>query len=342
MSILYMTGFEAGTSDWYRNCTLPWTISDDVYSLPGYHHLRLNGTGSTYAIFARVGVGCNTGTVTSGSARWLHFWGRNYNTSDFISVQFCQSGTVQCQVVIQNNGVISLYRGTTLLAPSSSLACYPQVAHWYAIECTCQDVGGILNVYADGDLVASYSGDTKAHATLTDWDHFGFGGFLDVGGPGWLAACMIDDIIVTDSTTGQLKETFIDPIIPNGDAMGSLTPSVVGAHYVLVDEIPASDADYCSTETSGNSDFYDMTAPPSSSAVLAINFLARVTKDATLAQGQVGIFSGGSIVFSTPVVMATSPSYSDIQYFAELNPDTSTAWNDTSVAAVKIGVRFTT
>jgi hypothetical protein len=256
-------------------------------------------------------------------------------------MQFARGTTAQITVIFRASGNIEINRGGTLL--STAVAAHnPNVSHWVAIECVAANVGGVVNVYVDDVLAATASGDTQAHATLADWDCFGFAGAFSSGGVS-NNGYDIDDLIITDSTTGKVVEHYIVPIVPNGDSSPlTLTPSTGVTHFNLVDEIPASDVDYNSTAVSGDEDLYTMSNPGTLSTVLCAVFCARATRDGALTQGQVSVKSGATTVYSTAQTLPATPSYLDFQYLLDLDPDTGLAWSSAGITSVESGFKITT
>ena len=238
-----------------------------------------------------------------------------------------------------SNGKIELYRGATLLVPTGAARFNPWVAHWVAIAATCLDAGGVLNVYVDNVLVASFAGDTKAHATLTNWDQWGWG---SPWGSGLVNQnYIVDDVIVTDVTTGKVTEKMAYPILANGDSAPLLlTPSTGVTHFSLIDEIPLSDADYNSTGTTLFEDFYTWTVPPTAASILTVLFNARASNDAGLTQGQIGVRNVVTTVYQPLVTLAVFPLFTDTTYILDTDPDTGLAWTNAGLATVRAGYRF--
>lgn len=352
MAVLYMTGWEGGSIAWYQQSQAVWTLGGGAWSINttvANLHRTSSGVGGAYSLLqssnASSGIACAAGTVPAGTARWLHYWMlySSPGTNSTIAV-LAVGNTAQASVVFTVGGSVQLYVGTTLVATSAS-PINVNVGHWVAIEAVCQNVGGILRVYVDGVLFVQFLGDTQ-NAAVPDWDQIGFGrGAFLVSTPAIGSAQYIDDVIVTDSTTGQVPEHYLLPLVPTSDSSPlTLTPSTGVTHYNLVDEIPANDTDYNSTAVSGNEDLYGMADLPGGvSSVLAVNFNARVTKDGALTQAQVSVKSGGAnTVYSTAATMPASPSYLDIQYVLDTDPNTATTWSVAGVNAVQAGAKFTT
>lgn len=354
MSIPYMTGWEGGAAAWYTATAAAWAgLTFGAFStVAGNQHRTLAGQGGNWSMLAGWGYSCLPGTVPT-TSRWLNHWMKPVTPgASAIAVQFARATVCQVNVRFLGNGTLELYRGSTLLV-SLPGAYNPNLNHWLAVNVIAANAGGIIDVWLDGARVnglsgpgfPTFTGDTQQDAVNADWDHFGWGGNIAPSSAGVNSGgnWYVDDVFVTDAVTGRITETYIIPIVPNGDSVPlTLTPNPVVAHYLNVDEIPANDADYNGTSVSGDQDFYDMTAPPAGSAVVAVNFCARATRDGALTHGEVGITSGATTVYSAAAVLPASPSFLDMQVISEADPDTGVAWTNAGVAAVKAGFRFTT
>lgn len=345
MSVLYATGWEAGSLAWYGATAAGWTFSQSgITTNPVQQHRTAGGIGGSYAVVPGWSCSVLAGTVTAGSARWLHFWGlpTNPGGNRFVA-QFGRGGTCQVNVSFEPGGSIGIYRGSTLLLNETS-AWNPLFAHWFAIEAVCDDSVGIVNVYVDGNLAATYSGDTQEDALWADWDRFAFGSgispypffFADMG------SVIIDDIIVTDNTTGRVDEHFCVPLTPDGDtAQADFTPSSAGDHYEKVNEIPADDTDYNSATAAMQEDRYTFSDPPALDSILCINVCARATRTGALTTGEISVKSGAApVVYSTPETLPASPTYYGMQVLLEQDPATSAAWTDVGLAAIEAGFRI--
>ena len=344
MAVLYATGWEAGSFAWYSGSAVGWVFSQSGLSTnPSQQHRTAGGVGGNYSVGIGWGAAVQPGTVTAGTAKWLHFWGLPSSPgSNRFVVQFGRNTTCQINVGFEPSGAISIYRGSTLLGQTIG-AWNAMLPHWFALEVVA-DNAGYVNVYVDGNLAATYSGDTQEDATLSGWDRFGFGSnispypyyFADMG------SVYVDDIIVTDDAT-PLPEHYVAVLSPDGDtAQADFTPSSAGSHYDKVDEIPENTADYNTATLSGQEDRYTVSNPPSMDSILCVNICARATRDGALTQGEISVKSGSTVDYSTPETLPASPAYYSMQYLLETDPDTGLAWDNAGVAAMEIGFRVTT
>lgn len=345
MSILYFTGWELGSMQAYVDSKAGWSAPSfgGLQTTANRQHRTAALVGGNYSMNVAWGSWCLAGTVVAGTARWAHYWARPNNYASRQSFTFYRSGTHQITVVLEGDGSITLWRGGTNIL--TLLSAYQLgIPHWIAMEVTCQDAGGIVDIWIDGIHVGpstpTFTGDTKNHATLADWDQFGpgNGAYANNGHDG-----AVDDIFITDATTGRLTEQIVPPVlVPNSDFSIGLTPSTGVTNYVLVDDVPPVDTDYNSTAVSGTQDEYGFTDPPAGASITAVNVQARCTKDGALTQAEVILRSGATVVYRPAQVMPASPTYTTIHEVLDLDPDTAAAWTFGAVDALIAGCRFTT
>jgi hypothetical protein len=340
VAILYYTGWEAGSIAAYTSQYVAlWGGNASINSTAANQHRNLAGEGGNYCVNLDDTWQCAANTVPAGTARWLHFW---WKPGAFMFVSLTRSGVSQVGILL-NEGAATIYIGATG-GPLISLygTHNPNVPHWIAIEAVCQNAGGLVNVFIDDVLVISFSGDTQAHATLSDWDAWfwgwtgGNGGFFNSGG-------QIDDVVVTDNTTGKLTEKKVFAITADTDSTPlTLTPSTGTDHSALIDDIPLNDADFNNTAVSGSEDNYTWTTIPTTSSISAVQFSACVTNDSGLTLGQISIKSNVTTVYQSAVTLPVSPTFRMISHIQETDPDTAAAWTDGGLAAIEAGIKFTT
>lgn len=343
MAILYATGWEAGSMAWYTSASPAWvnTGFSSLTSDPTQLHRTPTSIGGNYAM--RPGSnGCYSapGLVPT-TARWLMFWAcpdSSRGPTQKMQVQFGRNGTVQVNVRFLETGNILIYRGSTIV--STHVGVYNgRVAHWFAIKVVAQDVGSV-DVWVDGVLVASATGDFKQHATLDDWDQVGWGPGLSPA-PAGDADWVIDDLLITDDT--RLPEYYAPVLTPNGNSSTiQLTPSA-GTNWQNVDEIPVNDADYNRAISAGQEDFYtfsNLTVTPTS--IACVNVLARVRTEAVggaITQAQIGVSgSDATVVYQTAATLPGG-TFVGLNYVRETQPNGGT-WDATSVNAANFGIKF--
>jgi hypothetical protein len=345
MSILYANGWEAGSFDWYVASTAGWLDSGfgGIITSAANLHRTPGGIGGNYSYRPNYGIGCMPGTVPT-TAQWLMFWGKpDLSSFSNLNVTFAKDGVAQVNVRFTTTGNILLYRGSTLVTTVTS-AFYPTVSHWFAIKVVADSAAGEVEVWIDGVQVATGVVTSNwQQAGSSGWNHFGWGysyaptaDGIDAGGK-WF----IDDMLVTDSTTGRLEEHFAPVIKPNGNGTVQLSPSPPGTNWENVDEIPYSDAEYNEASSINDEDFYDVTSLPATPNTIAcVNVLSRATATGLITQAQNSVKSGASTDYQTAITLPAG-SYIGFNYISETDPATSLAWDETGVNAMNIGIKFT-
>lgn len=163
------------------------------------------------------------------------------------------SGSAQDCVCITSTGTISLLRGTssgTVLATSSNAL---TVGAWNYIEAklTIASSGGTFEVRVNGDVWATFTGNTKYSSTLSTAN-----GIKLYGLPSAVNA-WYDDFYICDGT-GSSNNTYlgdarVDTIFPSGaGASAQFTPTGSTNNWENVDESsPNDDTDYNAADTAG-------------------------------------------------------------------------------------------
>lgn len=213
---------------------------------------------------------------------------------------------------------------------------------WYLIEWHLKlaDSGGVSEVKIDGVLDMTFTGDTKPGSDTTI-DNFYFH-----SGSGW-AALYLDDVAINNTSNADGKgdnswcgDGHIEILMPNGNgSLNQWTGSDGNStdNYALVDELPASSADYVENATAGQQDKYavaDFTA--TNKQVLRIWAEARAIDTAAEgAQMKLGVRTNSTDYVSAAKTLLTSytPIKGD-EY--KLNPADSGAWEDADLDGIEL------
>jgi hypothetical protein len=344
MAVLLATSWEAGIESYY---------SQAGYTIVGVPNIvttsRTHGAGSTYALDVRSNQDVAT-PVISTSARWVHAY---ITPADSGAPQtyvwtFVRSGGATFWVRIGAAGAVSLLRGTlyfaaTVLATSGS-AIDPAVPHWIAVKLDAQTVGGVAEVWVDGALVVSFSGDTQG-AGSSGWDqvYFASNGF---GQAGLTPDYTMDDLIIVDDTTGRLAEQLCLGVRrPSSVYAGNLTgvPVTGSGRWQNVDEAPADQSDYNEASASGEQDGYDLTSlTVAGGSILCVVVWTEAERSGSLTQIEASVQSGGTLAYGPPETIAAS-GWSSHDLILETDPDTGLAWTPAAAdsATLRAGARFT-
>lgn len=246
MTLIMIEGFEARAlkAGWYSQLT-----SFVAGRFGGY--ACTNGGTTTYSLPAATDV------IVAGFALQVPSGARG-----IFRAYDAASANPQWSVSFRADRYIDIARSGTSPVIASSSAPIGTGGEWVYMEIKgrINDVTGFVEVRVNGVVVASYTGDTAASS----------------GGSGTTmvayetaSAMAFDDIYLLDDTgaapyNDYLGEIQVETLTPNGNGV---TNQFVGTdgnsvdNYLLVDELPAVDADHTWSSTSGERDLYTFTDP---------------------------------------------------------------------------------
>jgi hypothetical protein len=194
--------------------------------------------------------------------------------------------------------------------------------------------GGVFTLKIDGIEDATYTGDTTAGleniqcfilSSITG--NCNFNGYFD-------------DVVVDDAD--WVGNTYIQKgQVSGAGTTAQFTPSA-GANNQCIDEIPAVNTDYNSSNTSGHIDTFAISPLTGTiAAIKAVQLEAVISYEGTPTPThiQLGCRSGGTDYFSTDKSPALS--FGRVSKILELNPDGDTAWLEATVNAMEIGYKAT-
>jgi len=241
---------------------------------------------------------------------------------------------VNCRVS-NYTGEVDVYRGSTLLGSTVGANIQHQ---WVYIEIKvkCHATDGTVEVRVNGVTKLSLTGQNTKAGTHTYHDVLRFYGST---------YHYLDDIYYLD-TTGASNNTFLGVqrvvgIFPNADtATEQWTPSAGSDHYALVDETKDNDdTDYVESTTSGQVDLWEYGNISGFSTVAGIQVNTTFKRtDATAYSLITEVVSGAATNDDTAVAATTS--YVSKKRILDADPNTSSAWTQNGVNAVKCGVKI--
>jgi len=264
--------------------------------------------------------------IPAAAEYWFALMAR-YTGTGCLMVTLYNTGERMCRVEISSNKIVvrrgydNVATGTKTLSPDTT----------YLIEgyYKAHDTTGAIQVKVDGTLDVDFSGDTKPGSGTTV-NRFR----LD-------SECYIDNVVIDDAEFPG--KTFIAMLTPSGAGNSTqLTPSS-GTNYGCVDEIPASDTDYVSTNVINQTDTYQTTNLPSSvCTVKCMQVQSRMNKDGTPTPQNVNmaVRVNGTDYFSSDI--AVPSSYASVSNIWTVNPDDSAAWEKADIDGAEIGIKSKT
>ncbi len=234
-----------------------------------------------------------------------------------------------------NPNSILLFRGNfSTYLTGATMVFAPNVFYYIEMSATIHDTTGTCEVRVNGSTVINFTGDTRngGGATVDTVGFLSYGAYYTY----------VDDLYICDDSGSAPYNTFlgdvrIHSLVPDGAGSSTqMTPSS-GANYTTVDELIYSATDYV-RGSAGQVDLYTASDLPAGvGTIYGVQTNAVVKKtDAGLLTGRTKLKSGTTTVNGTAATLGTTDSV--ITDTRQLNPDTSTAWNSTSVNAMEIGV----
>lgn len=205
---------------------------------------------------------------------------------------------------------------------------------WYYFELSCvlaTGATGSWELRANGQVLGSGSS-VRTAGTNVSFTQIG----LNRGGQN----VFLDDVYV-DDTAGQFKgEVSIIALTPNGNGNYSqLTGSDGNStdNYLLVDDVPASSADYVGSATDGHKDTYTFTDLPSGTGnIIAVRPLFNAAKsNANLKKYRAVMRSGG--VDQTGSDFFLGGTYAESGEILTQSPFTATTWTESEINGMEVG-----
>jgi hypothetical protein len=326
---LLSCGFEANDLTFYEH--MGWFFSGSGHALNSTRtHAPASGVGGQVSLFT------NAQTIylpaVSTSARWFHCWVDvdAWAASPYFNCTFLIGGLDQFTVQVTNTGNIVLRRGDwnwpVVATSAGTISAGP---HWIVVELLAQNSGGVCNVYVDGTLELTYSGDTQRQATA-NWNQVRIFGSS--------APAYVDDIIITDATDGQQAELYgyACPITGAGDTTG-WTPTA-GANWQIAQGYEVSPTDWNYPSALDQDDLYTVQHTRKVSSVGWVGIYAYSTSP-----GSVGVQTlartGTSTGFSGLTVTGGAGDPAVVWTHHPLSPATGLAWTQDEIDVLQIGLR---
>ena len=329
MAILFLESFD--DSLWSERLSGSGRVVDAAYGLHG-NGLRL---GDTYSAYTYVPCDPVSGTAIMGMA-----------------IKINSSGSGDRELIELGAGGTEIFYDSTnkRLHSKIQISSVAYTEDWTPVNSVYTDRWHFIefkwyhNTSSAGTFQMGVDGTYTTQQTSIDY----FQGFSNVR-VGWVtvadvASFYVDDLYVAD-TTGGVNDDFLGPIavtakFPNGNGNSSV---LVGQdadstdNYLNVDEDPPDDGTtYNESGTEGDKDTYameDITGSPTVVGVVSTLYARRTQTGAKYARTV-------ARVNSTDYVGATKAlgeGYSPVENVFDQNPDTSTAWTQTTFNGAEFG-----
>lgn len=348
MALRFMEGFDM------------YSAAADIASMRG---CTVNGTPSFLSTGGRFGGGCmefnsNTDeiiiplpTIDAGTAKmhwaaWIKVSDLPAAAADMIRIRNNAAGNSGCGIRTNAAGdlIVTEY-GAASTADGTVAAAFADLGwHHVEMEHRFDGTSGSLRVWVDGILGVNVSSvDTINTGTPSAIDQFR----LHTDGTSSFA-WRIDDLVIWDETGSDFVLTHMDEHRievrrPNADtAQSDFTPSTGSDNYAMVDENGLHDGDstFVESTTIGHLDLYDVANlgfTPTSVHAVAVHTRAKKTDVGSVAMKN-HIKSGTTDTASANHTLTAS--YAQYTNYYGKNPDTTSAWDETTFNAVQIGFEY--
>lgn len=256
-----------------------------------------------------------------------------------------QAGVKQWSLYVNTSGEFQFYRedtGGALLATSAPGIFRAGTWHWLDIVITTSTVAGSIAIYIDspaGAIAVFTASGLNNSQTGNAWiDAIRLGDMSNI-----FAGAMFDDFHCHDNTgaapNAVLGDSRIYTKMPNGaGGATNWTPNGASANWQCVDEVPPDDdTSYVSSNTASTVDAYAVhtagfTATPN--GVVTRMYMRK--DDASTHTASVGVRSGSTPAFGAPGAVASS--YSWLDAFFSIDPNTSAAWTAAGADAAQVAI----
>jgi hypothetical protein len=326
MSRIFIDGFESGQDDLWDAESNATVISSAGLDMDGNYCLDLNGTAEYIEK-----------NVTADDEMYFAFLYRptNSTTSEEMIVLYYNS-TVMLHLLRTNNitGNIKAHRGIFTLLDTGTHGLTINTTYLIEVRFKIADSGGRVEVKVDGVQDINFTGDTK-EGTNTQFNkvRLGYGPAAS-----YTSLAYFDNFIMDDAA--WIGDTKIQKILPTGGGSSTIWTPSVGANWDCVNERPASDVDYISTNAVDQVDTYQASDMAGAiNTVKCVQIQSRTESDGapTPTNLKLAVRSGGTNYFSGDKSVPAAPK--SLWNLWETNPADSLAWEEADVNAMEIGIK---
>lgn len=270
-------------------------------------------------------------------------------TNRFQEFRFYDSATIQCSLVFDNDGTVSLRLGDNGAVIAGPFTCFSGSASiaWTHLQFK------IVFSNTVGEFHMRRNGNTVDDATATGLDNCSNANeFINKIDTKCLQSAssqiyiddfwMFNNTVVAGEPSDWLGDIRAVQIMPNSDSVVAFSRSAGATNFSNVDELISASADYVFSSAAGTVDQYGnagFAIAPSSILGLAIREIGLKT-DAGVRTAGIRIKSGATTVDSAGVAIGTTAQ--SVVMNADVDPNTGVAWTAANVAALLFGPRVVT
>ncbi len=271
---------------------------------------------------------------------WIIGIGMFVTSTAACKIRFFSGGTEQCRFEIEDSGGLprwKLMRGTTQIGTASATFALSQ---WFYFEFKVDvlTAAATYEVRQNEVAIMSGSGANLANTGANGADSFGWG---------YAGTQRFDDIYILDTTGAAPNNNFLGDVVAvhvlpatEGHQI-DFTPSTGTDNAALVDEGPASSADYNSSDVNTNEDYYTFgNLPPTGlGTIYGIRISgswAMATTGSRVARYR--YYNGVTEFTLGSNVSAATTALVELPQISETNPNTTVAWTKAEIDAAEFGV----
>lgn len=229
-----------------------------------------------------------------------------------------------------NSGSLQLQKQETTVDTYTATLLNDNAWHYINFYALIDASAGSIEVYVDGVLRLSFTGDTVGVGLESGTSVKRFRLLAGLTTP-----FEFDDFYIY--TGGKnVFEAFVDTIFPTADDSVAFTPSTGMDNYALVDEVPADgDTTYVESSTNGHTDLYELQdGVPGSIEAVEVNVRCRSTSGSTNMRPTL---ETGGVEHAAGSATSISTSYVEVRATYDVNPETTTPWISSDVDALLAG-----
>ena len=260
--------------------------------------------------------------------RWTDWW-----------LELWSDGTVGMRLGTDADGSIRVYLGAGELGRTVPGVINPQRWHYIEFKVVCDNTTGSYELKVDGISEISASGiDTQSNLAYYDQ--------VLLAGADLSAAetPRFDDFFIMDGSGGSYDDFIgqrkINIVVPDGDtATVDWTVSGGSNHWELVDERdPDDDTNYVEDTVSTDQDRWTYSALADMGGIDALCLITDVRVTDANTYDLTTIVKSGGVEYAENVGTISSTAYAMPERLMLVDPDTATAWTQSGVNSVEMGV----
>ncbi len=310
----------------FQQGSLPSVSTNSAFFRSGYARCAVGLPAAGNAMKGNQFPGGAVTTAWMSFRMWCYGWGTSNKIGGF--GQFSSYNGLFVGVASSNAHRIALYKfnGTTLtsLAAESGTSLIDQQLQRFDIQVTNYGATATVNVYVDGLLVITYSGDVTVSG-MTGMDCTIFGPW----GPNWV---FVSEVVVADEDTRTFSLVTMAPNAAGG------TDNWTGA-YTNCNPVTINDASAVYTNTASELEEFNLLDLPSGTfGIKAVKISARaaISAGATADKIELGYGTNSSLSLGSAVSVTTA--WACYERLDTQNPVTSAQWQQTEMNPLQLAM----